>query len=165
MFNQRYRLLLNYLAHCFRLAGTHRVDRPNLRAMLMHRVFGEMYNLKTLAGLLVRSPRRDPGHKDDHGEWAAPPFEMPYSLALPDADVDIWRLHDDLLETSRARVIGCSIMGPRNQPSMTEKQHREHAHRIEAELAAIGAEAYLRTLMELDGEARRWIRAIIHGEA
>jgi hypothetical protein len=165
VFNQRYRLLLNYLAHCFRLAGRHRVDRPNLRAMLMHRVFGEMYNLKTLAGLLVRSPRRDPGHKDDRGEWAAPPFEMPYSLALPDADVDVWRQHDDLLETSQHTCYRLLHYGSMEQPSVTEKQHREHAHRIEAELAALGAEAYLRTLMELDVEARRWIRAIVHGEA
>jgi hypothetical protein len=165
VFNQRYRLLLNYLAHCFRLAGTHRVDRPNLRAMLMHRVFGEMYNLKTLAGLLVRSPRRDPGHKDDRGEWAGPPFEMPYSLALPDADFDIWRQHDDLLETSQRTCYRLLHYGSTNQPSMTEKQHREHAHRVEAELAAVGAEAYLRTLIDLDGDARRWIRAIIHGDA
>jgi hypothetical protein len=164
VFNQRYRLLLNYLAHCFRLAGTQRVDRPNLRAMLMHRVFGEMYNLKTLAGLLVRSPRRDSGHKDDRGEWAAPPFEMPYSLVLPDADIDVWRQHYDLLETSEHTCYRLLHYGSMNHET-TEKHHHEHAHRVEAELAAIGAEAYLRTLMELDGEARRWIRAIIQGEA
>ena len=65
LFNQRYRLLLNYFAHSFRLAGTQRVDRPNLRALLMHRVFGEMYNLKTLAGLLARTPRVAAGDATD----------------------------------------------------------------------------------------------------
>ena len=37
--------LLNHLMH-----------QPALRAMVMHRAFGEMYNLKTIAGLLVRMP-------------------------------------------------------------------------------------------------------------
>ena len=70
--------------------------------MLMHRVFGEMYNLKTLAGLLVRTPRIDLENDtdDDKPKNAGPPFEMPYSLSLPDADVDIWRAHRDLIGTS-----------------------------------------------------------------
>ena len=98
LFNQRYRLLLNYLAHSFRIPRSERVDRPNLRAMIMHRVFGEMYNLKTISGLLVRLPRSDNG-KDD--ERAAPPFELPYSLTLPDRDVDMWRRHENLLASSQ----------------------------------------------------------------
>ena len=52
LFNLRYRMLLRYLAHTFRLARVDAGDPPNLRAMVMHRVFGEMYNLKTIAGIL-----------------------------------------------------------------------------------------------------------------
>ncbi len=96
MFNIRYRLLLNYLGHIFRLAKTQPVDRPNVRVLLMHRVFGEMYNLKTLAGLLVRTPLSD----EPDGRWAGPPFEMPYSFTLPDADADVWRQHHELIGTS-----------------------------------------------------------------
>ena len=72
IFNQRYRLLLNYLAHVFRITRSQPVNRPNLRAMLMHRIFCEMYNLKTLAGMLVRLKRLDEGD-DGMGIRATPP--------------------------------------------------------------------------------------------
>src|SRR5262249_17102392 len=71
LFNLRYRMLLRYLAHPFRLARIPRPDSPNLRAMVMHRVFGEMYNLKTISGILVRLPLGDHGR-----ECAGPPFEI-----------------------------------------------------------------------------------------
>src|SRR5271166_101582 len=76
LFNQRDRLLLSYLLHSFCFVRTQRNDRPNLRAMLMHRTFGEMYNLKTLAGLLVRTPRIDLEKFEDLGKPnnAGPPF-------------------------------------------------------------------------------------------
>ena len=54
LFNQRYRLLLNYLAHSFQLGRSQPLHVPGRRGMVMHRAFGEMYNLKTIAGLLVR---------------------------------------------------------------------------------------------------------------
>ena len=143
MFNQRYRLLLSYLAHSFRIAGDERVERPNRRAMLMHRVFGEMYNLKTLAGLLVRTPRMDAGTENDDGKPknAGPPFEMPYSLSLPDADIDIWRAHLDLIGTSRKTC-----------ERLLHDGRKERLRR--RELERINAEPYLRTLMALDDEAR-----------
>ncbi|HKN30692.1 MAG TPA: hypothetical protein VJY34_23600 [Roseiarcus sp.] len=150
-------MLLNYLAHSFRLAGTQRVDRPNLRAMLMHRAFGEMYNLKTLAGLLVRAPRAAAGDEADARDaydgarkWAGPPFEMPYSLTLPDADVDVWRMHDDLIATSldtAQRLLG---EASRQDPNVKD-------------FDATGAEPFLRALMDLDKKAQTWIRAIVAG--
>jgi hypothetical protein len=48
LFNLRYRMLLTWLAHSFRLARTGPAGVPNLRAMVMHKVFQEMYNLKDL---------------------------------------------------------------------------------------------------------------------
>ena len=94
LFNQRYRMLLTYLAQSFQLARVHPSNQPSLRSMVMHRVFGEMYNLKTIAGLLVRLPLKD----DGRGGCAAPPFEMPYTLILPEAEKDVWRRHLDLIE-------------------------------------------------------------------
>ena len=94
LFNQRYRMLLTYLAQSFRLARVLPNDQPSLRSMVMHRVFGEMYNLKAIAGLLVRLPLRD----DGKGGCAAPPFEMPYTLILPEARNDVWRRHLDLID-------------------------------------------------------------------
>jgi len=157
IFNQRYRLLLNYLAHAFRIGRTARLDRPNLRAMLMHRAFGEMYNLKTLAGMLVRLPRLDdcdsPAVKDP---WAGPPFELPYSTELPDADGDVWRMHKDVLETSRATCRDLISAAHAEAPELWEKSKQ-----VKAQLDGVGAEVYLRTLMELDEQALQWIDAIL----
>ena len=85
--NYRYRILLTCLAHSFHLARQSRPGEPNLRGVIMHRVFGEMYNLKTIAGILVQ-------HK------SGSPFEMPFSLRLPYTSADIWRLHRELLAGS-----------------------------------------------------------------
>lgn len=153
LFNQRYRLLLNYLAHNFHIAGLERPDRPNLRAMLMHRVFSEMYNLKTLAGLLVRTPRLGPNDAPDaKPKNAGPPFEMPYSLIFPDDDIDKWRAHEDLINTSRewCRELLRSASGDDGA-----------SRNIKEELDRLGAEPYLRTLINLDDETRNWIGAII----
>jgi len=147
LFNQRYRLLLTFLAHSFRLARTQSNHQPGLRAMVMHRAFGEMYNLKAIADLLVRLRRH-------RGGRAGPPFEMPYSLDLPQADRDIWRLYDDLLVTSQKTctdVIG--IAKKRGFAAMREQ------------IVSTGGETYLRTLMSLDDQTRLWIGKILAGAA
>ncbi|MEH2561264.1 ferritin-like domain-containing protein [Bradyrhizobium sp. AZCC 2289] len=147
LFNQRYRLLLTYLAHSFRLARTQPNHQPGLRAMVMHRVFGEMYNLKAVADLLVRLPRH-------RGGRAGPPFEMPYSLDLPQADRDIWRLYDDLLASSQKTCTDViSIAKKRGFAAMREQ------------IVRTGGEAYLHTLMSLDEQTRLWIGKILAGAA
>ena len=172
LFNQRYRLLLNYLAHSFRLTRTQRGDRPNLRAMLMHRVFGEMYNLKTLAGLLVRTPRAAEGGAggsetyEGARKWAGPPFEMPYSLTLPDSDVDAWRLHRDLITTSQqtARKLLNEASKPEGELSrgkVEAPEPRADWQKVRADLDSVGAEPFLRALMDLDEQAKTWIGAIV----
>jgi hypothetical protein len=143
LFNQRYRLLLTNLAHSFRLARTQPVHQPNLRGMVMHRVFGEMYNLKTIAGLLVRLPVGCGGR-------AGPPFEMPYSLDLPQADRDIWRLYDNLLANSHHT---CTEVF-RIAKAIPEARHQ---------ISGVGADVYLRTLMDLDSQTRHWIAKVIAG--
>jgi hypothetical protein len=149
-------LLLNYLAHSFRISRSERVDRPNLRAMIMHRVFGEMYNLKTISGLLVRLPRSDNGRDD---ERAAPPFELPYTLTLPDRDVDMWRRHENLLAASQKI---CMALLADADPS---KSRNPNAAKYQHELACTGADAYLHTLLQLDTQARDWMNRIIAAEA
>jgi Ferritin-like len=97
LFNIRYRMLLTYLAHTFRLARVTRSDVPSVRAATMHRVFGEMYNLKTIAEILVKMPLTA---YPNNPRRAGPPFEMPYSVTLPPTEADCWRMHRDLLSSS-----------------------------------------------------------------
>jgi len=147
LFNQRYRLLLAYLAHTFRLARAQPAHQPSLRAMVMHRVFGEMYNLKAISGLLVRLPRHGGGS-------AGPPFEMPFTLDLPQADRDIWRQCDDLLASSHKTC--------RNIFRLAKAKDFEA---VNEQIVRTGGDVYLRTLMSLDDQTREWIGKILAGAA
>ena len=97
LFNLRYRALLNFLGLTFRLARRVAPDEPNVRGAVMHRIFGEMYNIKALSGILVRQPLTKLKKSATRAACAAPPFEMPYSLELPESEADCWRLHLDIL--------------------------------------------------------------------
>jgi hypothetical protein len=97
IFNIRYRMLLTYLAHSFRLsAEPMETGANNPRSMVIAHTFTEMYNLRSTAGILVRLPLKDEGHP----QRAGPPFQMPYSLALPPEEADCWRLHIDLINAA-----------------------------------------------------------------
>jgi hypothetical protein len=133
LFNLRYRMLLKYLGHTFSLARTQHGDSPNLRSMVMHRVFGEMYNLKAVAAIIVRQPLSNGSLR------AGPPFEMPYSLSLPDTERDIWASHRDLLAMAQQHC----------------KKMLAHEDR--------GGHAYLRALFALDRDARTWAESILAG--
>ncbi|HTN97578.1 MAG TPA: ferritin-like domain-containing protein [Nordella sp.] len=100
LFNYRYRLLLTCLTHSFRLARLAQAGEPNLRGMVMHRVFGEMYNIKTIAGIIVGLELHRPGTPAKGPQFAGPPFEMSYSLTLPDTEADAWRVHREFLQGS-----------------------------------------------------------------
>jgi hypothetical protein len=147
LFNQRYRLLLNFLAHSFQLGRSQSLQQPGRRGMVMHRAFGEMYNLKTIAGLLVRLSLHDPENAKAH---AAPPFELPYTLELPQAETDVWRQHHDLLAASQHT---CSEVFRLAKVSAS----------FDKEVTDIGGDIYLNTLIKLDNEAQRWIGAILVG--
>jgi hypothetical protein len=140
LFNLRYRMLLMYLAHTFRLARTTSRGTPGARGMMMHKVFGEMYNLKTIAGILVQLPLKD----DPKNEYrAAPPFETPYSLALPPSENDAWRLHLDLLGTSA--------------------DLRKNIGQFDQTREAPEQQAYLKTMGDLDHQSTEWIESVIAG--
>jgi hypothetical protein len=102
LFNLRYRLLLIYLSHFLRLKNDLYVTQPGPaqgdrteRGLLLIWTFNEMRRLKKIAAKLVQLPRdKQPG-----GVNAGPPFELPYTLNLPDREEDRWRAH---LDASRA---------------------------------------------------------------
>ncbi len=140
LFNVRYRILLKYLAHTFQLARVTPVGEPNLRAMVMHRVFAEMYNLKTIAGVLIRLPQHDPPKRRKGDIFCSgPPFEMPYNLDLAGGEFERWVMHQDLIHNSQ--VICWDLM--------------HHEDGVEKE--------YLRTLFAMDDQAIAWMREIRNG--
>ncbi len=99
LFDLRYRALLMSIAQSLRLAKSiqqHLV--PGARAGLMQHSFVEMYNLKALAGLLMRAPLTD----DHNPTRAGPPFQLPYTLELPALEADTWAAQLDLLDASEA---------------------------------------------------------------
>ncbi len=136
LFNMRYRMLLSYLAHSFQLAGTPGESQaPGRRGNVVNRVYGEMYNLRSIAGIIIRRPLdKDPAIP------AGPPFQMPYTLQFPPMEPDFWRLHLDLLIASR-----------------------EWLASLERLTRGDGL-AYARALMKADHEAMREIETILrHG--
>lgn len=108
LFDLRYRMLLTWLTHSFclsRLDGTETATTP--RGMVVQRTFGEMYNLKALAFILVQQPIAE----EDKPLRAGPCFRMPYTLELPLDEPARWGLHRDLLEASEILVAELTAMG------------------------------------------------------
>jgi hypothetical protein len=143
LFNCRYRMLLTYLTHTFRLARKVDPDEPNARGAVMHRVFGEMYNLKAIAGILLRMPLTcDPGDP----RRAGPPFRVPYSLVLPPDETDCWRLHRNNVSSSMGL---CDLL---LDPAKDT-----------ASVAPAEGESYLRTLRNVDANTLAWMDSVLGG--
>jgi Ferritin-like len=96
LFNLRYRMLLMYLAHSFAIESPASSTARTPRGLLISWSFGEMYNLRSIAEILMTLPLNAP----DNGTLAGPPFEMPYSLAMSPYDKERWRTHRDLVLAS-----------------------------------------------------------------
>jgi hypothetical protein len=149
LFNLRYRMLLGRLIHFLRLDGDCYVretappqdpdadgslgDRT-ARGLLLIGAFDEMRHLKKIAAKLVRMPKDAGGVVN-----AGPPFELPYSLSLPDGEAARWRMH---LDVSRAVV---DLMGV---PAL-----------------ANDADPLLAALKERDCKAQEAMAALAAGEA
>lgn len=99
LLNLRYRMLLMYMEHSFRIAAPADASGRTPRGLLVSWAFGEMYNIRSITEILMSLPMRGEG-----GTLAGPPFEMPYSLTLADRDADRWRGHRDLLLASQYYV-------------------------------------------------------------
>ncbi len=100
LFNVRYRMLLTGLMHVSHVAGSlASTSKPSARGQLITLIFGEMYKLRGLAGLLMTMPVHRGGDPTKH--CAGPPFQMPYTMDIPEREVDRWRWHRDLLFAAR----------------------------------------------------------------
>jgi hypothetical protein len=96
LFNIRYRMLLNLLLHSFTLdGGLNQAGAWTPRGLIISTVFGEMYNLRAISQFLVQTPVAE-----GSTTLAGPPFMMPYTLDLPQAEADRWRLHVDVATAS-----------------------------------------------------------------
>jgi hypothetical protein len=100
LLNVRYRLLLSALNHALHLYGAlDATNEPTARGDVITMIFSEMYKIRSLASVLVTLPVR----LDTPPENAAagPPFQMPYTLDIPQQESDRWRWHRDMLIASR----------------------------------------------------------------
>ncbi len=109
LFNVRYRMLLTYLTHSFLLADglNNAINTP--RGAIIHATFGEMYNLRSIANVLVRLPLGEASNK-----MAGPPFLIPYTMDLPSGEINRWKMHLDLLEASAILIE--VLLEIKNQP-------------------------------------------------
>ncbi|WP_433933594.1 ferritin-like domain-containing protein [Sorangium cellulosum] len=98
LFDLRYRLLLTYLTHSFRLARSVDPNKgPSKYQAVMHQAFCEMYNLKALSEILIRQPLKEGVLRSKNFEPAGPTFQMPYTLELPENAVSCWLQYKDIL--------------------------------------------------------------------
>jgi hypothetical protein len=95
IFNRHYRLLLGWLQHALL---TRRAEAASSGLCL--RAFGEMLALAEVGPLLATLPRTAEGTGR-----AGAPFELPYTLALPDLVDDRWDHHRDLLAEARTDLL------------------------------------------------------------
>jgi hypothetical protein len=100
LFNVRYRMLLMFLKHSFYVENPTQSSETTPRGLLISWSFGEMYNLRSIADILMSLPMRD-GEKEP---LAGPPFEMPYTLSLATREPGRWRQHRDLILASQQYV-------------------------------------------------------------
>jgi hypothetical protein len=98
--NLRYHMLLLYLKHSFYIESQSIAAPRSARGALISWAFGEMYNIRSMSERLMCMPL---GSCD---KLAGPPFDMPYSLALPGRSADRWRCHRDLLMASSTLIGG-----------------------------------------------------------
>ena len=89
LFNVRYRMVLNYLTHSFEIVKPFDdAVGPTPRGLIISATFGEMYNMRALAKILMETPIAKKSKV-----CAGPPFQMPYSLGRPMGDRNRWLQH------------------------------------------------------------------------
>jgi YD repeat-containing protein len=106
LFDVRYRMLLAEITHALHLTGPLTDDagnstpRGHLRDWAFQQMRGEgLSGLRGIARLLTTRPAKQTPAPGDPANAAAP-FQVPYTLVLPDDEHSRWRLHLALLETS-----------------------------------------------------------------
>jgi hypothetical protein len=126
IFNIRYRMLLSYLAHTYEDPECATEGIEARRGLIVNRMFGEMYNLRSVAAILVHLPITK-----GSSQCCGPTFQMPYTLQLPESDAGYWTLHLDLIAACAALLAQARALG--------------NAERAE----------YARTLESLDASTRK----------
>lgn len=102
--NTRYRMLLAFILHSMSIDRT-ADGRANWFTKTVGWAFLEMGHLRPISDVLTRLPRRAANRvQDGRSEVAGVPFELPYTLNLPDRDVERWRLHRDLVASSERQL-------------------------------------------------------------
>ena len=136
----RYRMLVTNLAHSHIVAASTDAAQRATGGYLMQRAFADMFNVKTLAGLLFRSPLTA---KPTDPRRAGPPFDLPASLEIEGRNPrQVWELQLELTQTSAkhcARLLSAAG-GPPG-----------------------GSERFLRTLVDLDRNDIDRIKLIVGG--
>ena len=75
-------MLLSYLAHTYNAPGAAGATGvESRRGVIINRMFGEMYNLRSVASILVHLPLGQ-----SLSERCGPTFQMPYTLQLPESE-------------------------------------------------------------------------------
>lgn len=101
LFNIRYRMLLHFLMHSFELTDKVKGSAvESMRGTVIMSAFGEMYNMRAIANIMVQTPLSE----GRDGFMAGPTFEMPYTLTLPIGLANRWRLHRKLLDSAAAVI-------------------------------------------------------------
>jgi len=96
----RYRLLLAFVRHSFLLDdGFNQEVVSSPRGTIVNSAFGEMYNIRSITNVLVKTPIKNGSDK-----MAGPPFSIPYSLDLPMGEHNRWRQHQDVIIGSQKLV-------------------------------------------------------------
>jgi len=107
IFNIRYRMLLTYLAHTYNMPEAATVSGgENRRGVIVNRMFGEMYNLRAVASILVHLPLGS-----GSSERCGPTFQMPYTLQLPQSEAAYWTLHLDLITATGVLLAEAQKLG------------------------------------------------------
>jgi hypothetical protein len=142
LFNLRYRMMLSLMTYLFRVPRDGSPSGGSGRSQILSRMFGEMYNMKAIAGILVQLPMNHP----DDGKVAGPPFQVPYTLGHPPAKETFWRMQLELLDLAA-------------QLARARLDDRSPKKRVPPE-----GERYLHLMCAADVEARRWVEKILAGE-
>ena len=100
LLNTRYRMLLAFIRHSFLLDdGLNQSVVSSPRGTIVNAAFGEMYNIRSITNVLIRTPIKNGSDK-----MAGPPFAIPYSLDLPSGEHNRWRQHEDIILGSQKLV-------------------------------------------------------------
>lgn len=92
VFNSRYRMMLSFLAHYLA------TDSPAARGKLVAWATSEMRLLRQISDILTRVPQRAANpSRGGRAAVAGAPFELPYTLLVPDREVDRWQSQRDVV--------------------------------------------------------------------